>query len=184
MMSVRSGLCSNVSRIGARERIVTIWAVASLVKIVVVSGEVVGGSVVLESERRWRNSMDLLRSVMMSRLTVLGHNLLRCLWVCRATRAFVGMSCVAILSPSASRSCMASAMAMTSWRVLESIFGRGVYVFGSGVCRVLWRVLRFCSMVEVYGFVIVFISSFHCVSSGCGIEKWNFMDCLEKLSCL
>jgi hypothetical protein len=71
-MSVRSGLCNMVSRVGARVRIVTIWAVASLVEVVVVGGEVGGGSVSLESERRWRNSMDLLRSVVMSRLTVLG----------------------------------------------------------------------------------------------------------------
>ena len=125
-MSVRCGLCSIVSRVGARERIVTIWAVASLVEVVAVSGEVGGGSVVLESERRWRNSMDLLRSVMMSRLTVLGHSLLRCLWAGRANGAFAGMSCVEILMPSASRSCMASVAAITCWRVLESIIGRGI----------------------------------------------------------
>jgi len=80
----------------------------------------------LESERRRRNSMDLLRSVMMSRLTALGHSLLRCLWVGRVNRALVGKSCVAMLSPSAGRSCMSSDAAMTCWRVLESIFGRGV----------------------------------------------------------
>jgi len=103
-MSVRSGLCSIVSRVGARERVVTIWAVTSLVEVVVMSGEVGGGSVVLESERRCRNSMDLLRSVMMSRLTILGHSLLRCLWLGRANRAFVEKTYVAILRPSASRS--------------------------------------------------------------------------------
>ena len=70
MISVRSGLCIIVSRVGERARIVTIWNVASFVEVVVVSGEVSGGSVVLESERRWRNSMDLLRSMMMSRLNV------------------------------------------------------------------------------------------------------------------
>jgi hypothetical protein len=69
--------------------------------------------------------MDLLRSVVMSCLTVLGHSLQRCLWVGRVYRAFVGKSCVAILSPSASKSCMASAAAMTCWRMLGSIFGRG-----------------------------------------------------------
>ena len=51
-MSDRSGLCNMVSRVGARERIVTICAVASLVGIVVVVGEF--GEVIasLESERR------------------------------------------------------------------------------------------------------------------------------------
>ena len=48
----------------------TIWAVASLVEVFVVGGDVGGGSVSLESERRWRNSMDLLRRVAMSRFTV------------------------------------------------------------------------------------------------------------------
>ncbi len=81
----------------------------------------------LESERRWRNSMDLLRSVVMSRLTVLGESsLLRCLWMGCVNGAFVGKSCVAILRPSASWSYMASAAAMTCWRVLGSIFGRGI----------------------------------------------------------
>ena len=79
-----------------------------------------------ESEMRWRNSMDLLRSVVMSRLTVLGHSLLRCLWVGRVYGAFVGKSYVTILRPSASRSCMASTAAMPGWRVLRSILGRGV----------------------------------------------------------
>ena len=45
----------------------------------IVRGEVGGRSVVLESERWWRNSIDLLRSVMMYRFIVLGHSLLRCL---------------------------------------------------------------------------------------------------------
>ena len=40
-----------------------------------------GWRVVLHRDRRWRNNMDLLRSVMMSLLTVLGHSLLRCLCV-------------------------------------------------------------------------------------------------------
>ena len=103
----------------------------------------------LESERRWRSSMDLLRSVVMSRLTVLGQSLPCCLWVGRVYGAFVGKSFVAILRASASRSCIASAAAMSCWRVLRSILRRGVCVFGSGVCSVLWRVLRYCSMVEV-----------------------------------
>jgi len=60
-MSVRSGLCNIVFRVGVRERIVTIWAVASLVEVDVVRGEVGGRSVVLESERRWSNSINLLR---------------------------------------------------------------------------------------------------------------------------
>ena len=59
----------------------TIWVVASLVQVVVVGGEVGGRSVSLGCERRWRNSMDLLRSVLISRLTVLGQSLLRYLWV-------------------------------------------------------------------------------------------------------
>ena len=125
-MSVRSGLCNIVSKFGARERILTIWAVAFLVEVVVVRGEVGGEGVMLESDMRWRNSMDLLRSVMISRLTVLGHSLLCCLWVGRANGAFVGKSCVARLKPSATRSCMTSAAAMTCWRVLESILVRGI----------------------------------------------------------
>ena len=40
VMSVRSGLCTIVSRVEAKERILTIWAVASLVEVVVVRGEV------------------------------------------------------------------------------------------------------------------------------------------------
>ena len=93
--------------------------------------------------------MALLRSVMMSLLTVLGQSLLRCLWVGRVYGAFVGNNCVAMLSPSVSRSCMSSAAAMICWRVLGSTLGCGVWFFGSGVCIVLWRVLRFSSMVEV-----------------------------------
>ena len=126
VMFLRSGLCNMVSRVGARERIVTIWAVASIVGVFVVGGEVCGGSVSLESESRWRKSMDLLRSVVMSRLTVLGQSLLRCLWVGLVYGAFVGKSCEAIFRPSASRSCMASAAAITCKRVLRSIFARGV----------------------------------------------------------
>ena len=48
----------------------------------------------------------------------------------------------------------------------------------------VWRVLRFCSMVEVCGFMIVFISSFHCAVSGFGIGKQYFMGCVDELSCL
>ena len=79
VISFRSGLCNIVSSVGARERIVTIWIVASLVEEGVVIEEAWGWGVVLESERRCLNSMDLLRSVIMSRLTVLGHSLMRCL---------------------------------------------------------------------------------------------------------
>jgi hypothetical protein len=85
-----------VLRVGARERVVTIWAVATLVEVFVVGGEIGGGSVSSEIERRCRNSMDLLRSVVMSRLTVLGHSLLRCFWVGRVYGAFVVKCCVAI----------------------------------------------------------------------------------------
>ena len=149
VMSVRSGLCKMVFRVGARAIIVTIWAVPSLVGVFVVGEEVCGWGVSLESERRWRKSMDLLRSGVMSRFTVLGQSLLHCLWVGRVYRAFVGKSCETIFRPSASRSCMSSAAAMTCKRVLRYIFGRGVDVSGLGVCSVLWRVLRFCSMVDV-----------------------------------
>jgi hypothetical protein len=45
-------LCNIVSRVGARERIVTICAVASLVGIIVVGGELGEGIASLESERR------------------------------------------------------------------------------------------------------------------------------------
>ncbi len=79
MISFRNGLCNIVSSVGAGEGIVTICIVASLVEVGVVIEEVKGRKVVLESERRCRNKMVLLRSVMMSRLTVLGHSLLRCL---------------------------------------------------------------------------------------------------------
>ena len=61
-------------------------------EVVVIRGEVDGRSVVLELERRWRNSINLLRSVMMPRLIVLGHSLLRCLWVGRANEAFLRKS--------------------------------------------------------------------------------------------
>ena len=108
------------------ERIVTIWLVVSLVEVGVMIGMAGGRLVILESERRCRNSMDLLRSVMMSRFTVLGHSLLRCLWVGRVNGALVGKSFVAMLRPSARRSCMAFAAVTTCWRVLESVFGRGV----------------------------------------------------------
>ena len=100
--------------------------IASLVAVVVMRGEIGRGGVALESESRCRSSIDLFRSVMMSRLTVLNHSLLRCLWVGRTYGALVGKSCVAILRPSASRSCMAFSAAITCWRVLQSIFGRGV----------------------------------------------------------
>ncbi len=81
MISFRSGLCSIVSSDGARERIATICIAASLVEVGAVIGEVGGRGVVLESEseRRCRNTMALLRSVIMSRSNVLGHSLLRCL---------------------------------------------------------------------------------------------------------
>ncbi len=72
MTSFRSGLCNVVSSVEASERIVTIWLVASLVEVGVMIGMAGERGVVLDSERRCRNSMDLLRSVMMSRLTVLG----------------------------------------------------------------------------------------------------------------
>ena len=45
VMFLRSDLCNIVSRVGARERIVTIWAVASLVRVFVVGGEVNGWDV-------------------------------------------------------------------------------------------------------------------------------------------
>ncbi len=70
MISFRSGLCNVISSVGASERIVTIWRVASLVEVGVMIGMAGGRGVVLESERRCRNSTDLLRSVMMSRLAV------------------------------------------------------------------------------------------------------------------
>jgi hypothetical protein len=112
---------------------------ASVLDVIVV-GEVGGRVVLLEFERRCLSSMDLFRSVVMSRLTVLGHSLLRCLWVGLTNGALVGKSCVASLRPSASKSCIASAAAMTWWRVLGSILGRGMCVVGSGGCRVVRRV--------------------------------------------
>ncbi len=42
VMLARNGLCSNVSRVGASERMVTMWAVSSVVGIGVV-GDVAGG---------------------------------------------------------------------------------------------------------------------------------------------
>ncbi len=180
MISFRSGSCNAVSNVGASERIMTIWLVASLVEVGVMIGMDGGMGVVLECERRCRNSLDMLHSVMMSRLTVLGHSLLRCLWVGRVNGALVGKSFVAMLRPSAIRSCMASAAAMTCWRVLESVFGRSMRDFGSGMCSVVWRALRFCRMVEVCKFVFVFISSFHRVRRVCGIRTWNFMGCEDE----
>jgi hypothetical protein len=69
--------------------------------------------------------MDLLRNVVMSLLAFFCHSLLRCLCVGRDYGAFVGNMFVAVLRPSASRSCMAYAASMTNWRVLSSIFGSG-----------------------------------------------------------
>ena len=179
----RSGLCSFVSSLGVSERIVTMCVIASILG-VIVKGKVGGMGVVLEFDSRCRSSMDLFRKVVMSLLTVLGHSLLRCLVVGLTNGALVGKSCVAILRPSASKSCIASAAAMTWWRVLGSILGRGVCVAGSGGCNVVRRVLRFCIMVGVCKLVADLISSFHCVSNGCGIGKWNFMGCDVKLSCV
>ncbi len=98
---------------------------------------------VLYSVRRWRRSTDMLRSVVMYILTVLGHSLLRCLCVGREYGALAGKLCVAIIRPSARRSCMASAAAMSCWRVLLSIVGRDVWVLGSGVWSVERRALMF-----------------------------------------
>ena len=39
-------------------------------------------------------------------------------------------------------------------------------------------------MVEVGGFVMLSISSFHCASSGGVIGKWNLMGFVVELSCL
>ena len=134
-------------------------------------GMVDGWEAVLWSVRRWRNSMDLLRSVVMSLLTVLGHNLLRCLCVGREYGALVGKLCVAIVSPSARRSCIASAAAMSCCRVLLLIGGRDVWVLGFGVWSVERRSLMFRWMSGVCRLVIECIVSFHCVRSGCGMGK-------------
>ncbi len=92
--------------------------------------------VVLHRDRRWRSNIALLRNVMMSLLTVLGHSLLRCLCMGLEYGALVGKMFVAVLSPSASRSCMASAALITSWRVLSSILGSGAWAVGSNVFSV------------------------------------------------
>ena len=52
VMFDRRGLCSMVSKVGARERIVTIWVVVSIVAVFVVCGDVGGRGVWLESARR------------------------------------------------------------------------------------------------------------------------------------
>jgi hypothetical protein len=143
-MSDRIGLCKMVSRVGAVESMVMIWPASSVVRFGVVGCEADGWEGVLWNVRRWRRSTDLLRSVVMSLLTVLGHNLLRCLCVGREYGALVGKLCVAIIRPSARMSCMASAAAMSCWRVLLLIVGRSVCVLGSGVWSVLRRVLMFC----------------------------------------
>ena len=80
----RMGLCSSVSRVGALERMVTMCAVSSLVGVGILVGVAGWLDAVLYAARRWRRSTDLFRSVLMSLLTVLGHSLLRCLWVGRA----------------------------------------------------------------------------------------------------
>ncbi len=53
---------------------------------------------------------------------------------------------VAMLRPSVSRSCMASAALLTSWRVLSSNLGSGAREDVSNVLSVEWRVLRCCWM--------------------------------------
>ncbi len=63
--------------------------------------------------RRWRRSTDLLRSEVMSILTVLGQSLIRCLCVGREYGTFAGKLCVAVVRLSARRSCMASAASMS-----------------------------------------------------------------------
>ena len=123
---------------------------------------------VLHRDRRCRNNMDLLRSVMMSLLTVLGHSLLRCLCVGFELRALVEKMFVAMLRPSVSRSCMASAALITSWRVLSSILGSGAIEDVSNILSVEWRVLRCCWMEGIWELVVVSISFVHCVRSGCG----------------
>ncbi len=79
VISVRSGLYCIVASDGARERLVTIWIDASLVEVGVMIDAAGGRGVVLESERRCRSSMALLRNMIMSRLPVVGQSLLRCL---------------------------------------------------------------------------------------------------------
>jgi hypothetical protein len=138
-----SGLCKVVSRVGAFESMVTICPVSSAVRFDVVEWVSVGWEGVWWSVRRWRRSTDLLRSVVMSLLTVLGHNLLRCLCVGREYGALVVKLCVAIVRPSARRSCMALAAAMSRWRVLLSIVGRAVWVLGLSVWSVERRALMF-----------------------------------------
>ncbi len=54
----------------------------------------------------------------------------------------MGKMFVAMLKPSVSRSCMASAALVTSWRVLSYILGSGARENGSNVLSVEWRVLR------------------------------------------
>ena len=115
--------------------------------------------------------MDLLRSVVMSLLTVLGQNLLRCLCAGREYGALAGKLCVAMFRPSARMSCMASAAAMSCWRVLLLIVGRAIWVLGSGVWSVDRRALMFRCMSGVCRLVIECIVSFHCVRSGCGMGK-------------
>ena len=115
--------------------------------------------------------MDLLRSVVMSLLTVLGHNLLRCLCVGREYGALVGKLCVAIVRPSARMSCIASAAAMSCCRVLLLIGGRAIWVLGFGVWSVERSSLMFRGMSGVCRLVLECIVSFHCVRSGCGLGK-------------
>ncbi len=119
VISDRSGLCKIVSRVGAIESMVIMCPSSSVVRFGVVGGTVDGWGGVWWSVRRWRRSMDLLRSVVMSLLTVLGHNLLRCLCVGREYGVLAGKFCVATVRPSARMSCMASAAAMSCWRVLS-----------------------------------------------------------------
>ena len=81
VIPLRNGLCNFVSRVGGKERMVSRWAVSFIVVVVVAVELDEGRRVVLHRDRRCRNNMDLLRNVMMSLLTVLGHSLLRCLCV-------------------------------------------------------------------------------------------------------
>ena len=170
-MSDRIGLCKIVSRVGAFESMVTICPASSAVRFKVVEWVADGWGGVWLSVRRWRRSTDLLRSVVMSLLTVLGHNLLRCLCVGREYGVLTGKLCVAIVRPSARMSCMASAAAMSCWRVLLLIVGRVVWVLGSSVWSVKRIALMFRWMSGVCRLVIECIVSFHCVRSGCGMGK-------------